>query len=41
MVILLNRCTPYIEPSIHDKLMEKLGDEQKKMYEEFMKEVKG
>lgn len=35
----LNRCTPYIEPSIHDKFMASLSDEQKKMYEE-MKEVK-
>jgi len=34
----LNRCTPYIEPSIHDKVKEKLGNE---LYEEFMKEVKG
>lgn len=36
----LNRCTPYIEPSIHDKFMASLSDEQKKMYEE-IKEVKG
>ena len=33
-------CTPYHEPSIHDKFMASLSDEQKKMYEE-MKEVKG
>ena len=32
------RCTPYIEPSIHDKVKEKLGIE---LYEEFMKEGKG
>ena len=31
-------CTPYIEPSIHDKVKEKLGIE---LYQEFMKEVKG
>ena len=35
-----SHCTPYIEPSIHDKFMASLSDEQKKMYEE-MKEVKG
>jgi hypothetical protein len=34
----LNRCTPYIEPSIHDKVKEKLGA---KLYEKLMKEVKG
>ena len=34
----LKDCTPYIEPSIHDKVKEKLGTE---LYEEFMKEVKG
>ena len=33
-------CTPYIEPSIHDKFMASLSDEQKKLYDE-MKEVKG
>jgi hypothetical protein len=33
-----SECTPYIEPSIHDKVKEKLGA---KLYEEFMKEVKG
>jgi len=33
-----NKSTPYIEPSIHDKVKEKLGIE---LYEEFMKEVKG
>ncbi len=31
-------CTPYIEPSLHDKVKEKLGSD---LYEEFMKEVKG
>jgi hypothetical protein len=34
----LNHCTPYHEPSIHDKVKDKLGIE---LYEEFMKEVKG
>lgn len=34
----IQNCTPYIEPSIHDKVKEKLGNE---LYEEFMKEVKG
>ncbi len=33
-------CTPYTEPSIHDKFMASLSDEQKKLYDE-MKEVKG
>ena len=33
-----NKSTPYIEPSIHDKVKEKLGIE---LYEELMKEVKG
>ncbi len=37
---LLSDCTPYTEPSIHDKFMASLSDEQKKLYEE-MKEVKG
>lgn len=37
----LSECTPCIEPSIRDKFMASLSDEQKKMYEEFMKEVKG
>ena len=36
----LKDCTPYIEPSIHDKFMASLSDEQKKLYDE-MKEVKG
>ena len=31
-------CTPYIEPSIHDKFMASLSDEQKKLYDE-MKEA--
>lgn len=35
---LLSDCTPYHEPSIHDKFMASLSDEQKKMYEE-IKEV--
>jgi hypothetical protein len=39
-IMWLDMCTPYIEPSIHDKFMASLSDEQKKMYEE-MKEVKG
>ena len=34
----VSRCTPYIEPSIHDKFMASLSDEQKKLYEE-MKEA--
>ena len=34
----IQNCTPCIEPSIHDKVKEKLGIE---LYEEFMKEVKG
>lgn len=34
----LSECTPCIEPSIHDKVKEKLGIE---LYEELMKEVKG
>lgn len=33
----IQNCTPYYEPSIHDKVKEKLGTE---LYEEFMKEVK-
>ena len=33
-----DQCQPYHEPSIHDKVKEKLGNE---LYEEFMKEVKG
>lgn len=36
----LNRCTPYIEPSIHDKFMASLSDEQKKMYEEIKESTK-
>ena len=35
---LAEECQPYIEPSIHDKVKEKLGIE---LYQEFMKEVKG
>lgn len=35
---LLSDCTPYHEPSLHDKVKEKLGIE---LYDEFMKEVKG
>ena len=33
----LSECTPYTEPSLHDKVKEKLGSD---LYEEFMKEVK-
>lgn len=35
----IQNCTPYIEPSIHDKFMASLSDEQKKMYEQ-LKEAK-
>ena len=37
----LKDCTPYIEPSIHDKFMASLSDEQKKMYEELENEKRG
>ena len=37
---LLSSCTPYIEPSIHDKFMASLSDEQKKMYEEIKEATK-
>ena len=33
-------CTPYHEPSIHDKFMASLSDEQKKMYEEIKESTK-
>ena len=36
----LKDCTPYIEPSIHDKFMASLSDEQKKMYEEIKESTK-
>ncbi len=35
-----NKSTPYIEPSIHDKFMASLSDEQKKMYEEIKESTK-
>ena len=37
---LLSDCTPYHEPSIHDKFMASLSDEQKKMYEEIKEATK-
>ena len=35
-----DQCTPYQEPSIHDKFMASLSEESKKLYEQ-LKEVKG
>ena len=35
-----DHCTPYTEPSIHDKFMASLSDEQKKMYEEIKEATK-